>query len=353
MNIGVVNSFNICSFKGNTPDKYRHKQLIQKANRDRSIREDYFEKNYSKSANAQRKRDARMQYIMPIATTAAAVAVALGVTGAMKDAKQSDTYPLYVPQPTAIVTPAPTQEPSQYEIIETNGYEMYKVGLAGLKADIETIYPEFKAWLPSSSYTIMNNELNNVLNGGFSTTEDRMPHLKNYISAHLLDSFFLNLEGTNRYYVANGLMPTDSNIVDEVTNLCMELTNGEVSPNLVLAVMNQTSRGLVKDNQTGATGLMQVSEVAEQHMNKSYFSSNPRDRQEPIDNIALGIKYIHYLQKDLSSKYSGDELVQRIVIGYKDGHTYSTKDFSQINESTMNYAQRTTCFYNCLNEIKY
>ena len=84
---------------------------------------------------------------------------------------------------------------------------------------------------------------------------------------------------------------------------------------------------------------------------KKYFNNAPRDRHEPLDNLALGIKYIHYLQQELGSKYSGDELVQRIVIGYKDGHTYSTKDFSKINESTMNYAQRTACFYNCLNAM--
>ena len=352
MKIGVVNSYNSYSFKGNSPDKYRHKELMQKANRDRSIREDYYDQNYSTQANAKRKREARMQYIMPIASTVVATAVALGAVGAMKDSNQEEKYPIYVPQPTAIVTPAPTQEPTPYEIITIHSYENYQIGLDNVIADIETKYPEFRAWIPTTSYTVMNNELNKVLNGDFSTTEDRMPHLKNYISAHLLDSFFLNLESTNRYYEMNGLIHSDTNIVDEVTNLCLELTNGEVSPNLVLALMNQTSRGLLKDNQTGATGLMQVSEVAEEHMNKKYFSSNPRDRHEPLDNIALGIKYIHYLQNELESKYTGEELIQRIVIGYKDGHTYSTKDFSQINANTMNYAQRTNCFYNCLNEIK-
>lgn len=352
MNIGTFNSFTSYSFKGNSPDKLRHKELMKQANRDRTIREDYYEKNYSKAANAQRKKDARMQYIMPIATTVVATAVALGLTGAMKESKQEEKYPMYIPQPTAIVTPAPTQEPTPYDIIVVDRYENYQTGLDGVISDIETIYPEFKNWFPNTSYTIMNNELNKVLNGDFTTTIERTPHLKNYLSAHLLDSFFTNLEGTNRYYIANGLMPADTDIIEEVTNLCMELTNGEVSPNLVLALMNQTSRGLVKDNQIGATGLMQVSEVAEQHMNKSYFSSNPRDRHEPIDNIALGIKYLHYLQKELSPKYTGDELVQRIIIGYKDGHTNATKDFNKINENTINYAQRTTCFYNCLNEIK-
>ena len=97
-----------------------------------------------------------------------------------------------------------------------------------------------------------------------------------------------------------------------------------IDKNIILGVMTRESSfrhcgadGKIKVSSAGAYGIMQLLPSTASDMVKNYGES--LDYNKPVDNIKLGITYLHYL-RDFFGKYaSGDELDKIMVASYNCG----------------------------------
>ena len=78
--------------------------------------------------------------------------------------------------------------------------------------------------------------------------------------------------------------------------------------------LHYDENGTINTSSANCVGLMQISEDAQIDVNKRYFSDMPLDRQNPVDNIKLGIG----LNQLLSEEYFGDDIFS-VLCSYNAG----------------------------------